>query len=364
MKIVVRKEKESGWKVADPEVYKGEKELQQLLYESPSLIPINEIGQNDSQLIAAVQEFGLPGSGSTDIIAFDKDGGIAIIECKLAANAEIKRKVVGQILEYGAYLWNMSYQEVDEIVKRREGKSLAELVSNVVDDEEWDVEYFKAGVEKNLKEGAFSLIIAVDEINEELRRTIQYLNTCGPSMFSINALEMSYFKEKGLEILIPHIYGVAQAQPTGGRKQWTERKFFSVVEDNLETEVISVIKDIYKFSDSKTDRVKWGTGVDSGSFTFHYLPEGATVSASVFSVFTNGKIQLNLGWLFNQVNEEATRSFFHRLKKIKVFSNLKEDFRKWPNFDVADVFVNNPEGLAEFKEAVIKLGEDIKTEKS
>lgn len=283
MKIVVRKEKESGWKVADPEVYKGEKELQQLLYESPSLIPINEISQNDSQLIAAVREFGLPGSGSTDIIAFDKDGGIAIIECKLAANAEIKRKVVGQILEYGAYLWNMSYQEVDEIVKRREGKSLAELVSNVVDDEEWDVEYFKEGVEKNLKEGAFSLIIAVDEINEELRRTIQYLNTCGPSMFSINALEMSYFKEKGLEILIPHIYGVAKAQHTGGRKQWTKEEFFSVVEDKLDPELISVIQDIYEFSNNKADRIVWGTGKNKGSFRFHYLPKERGTGSNLYS---------------------------------------------------------------------------------
>ncbi len=358
MKIVVRKEKGSGWKVADPEVYKGEKELQQLLYESPSLIPINEISQNDSELIAAVREFGLPGSGSTDIIAFDKDGGIAIIECKLAANAEIKRKVVGQILEYGAYLWNMSYQEVDEIIKRREGRSLAELVSNVVDDEEWDVEYFKAGVEKNLKEGAFSLIIAVDEINEELRRTIQFLNTCGSSIFSINALEMSYFKEKGLEVLIPHIYGVPSVQSQSGRKQWTKEKFFIDTGQKLDPEVISVIQDIYEFSNSKADRIVWGTGKNQGSFTFQYLSEGKAIS--VFNLFSNGKIFLNFGWLFPQVGEEVFQSYFQRLKGIQGFSDIKEDY-KWPRFVIADVFVNNPEVLNAFKETIIKLGEDIKT---
>jgi hypothetical protein len=36
--------------------------------------------------------------------AFSPQGDIAIIECKLAANPEITRRVIGQILEHAAYM--------------------------------------------------------------------------------------------------------------------------------------------------------------------------------------------------------------------------------------------------------------------
>ena len=82
-------------------------------------------------------EFGLPGSGNTDVLAFSPDGDIAVVECKLAANAESKRKVIGQILEYAAYLWGMDYEEVDKRVRRLRGEGLAELIEEAVAGE-WD----------------------------------------------------------------------------------------------------------------------------------------------------------------------------------------------------------------------------------
>jgi hypothetical protein len=86
--------------VANPLPVKAEKELQELLAESPSLIPADDIRDGFSPLVVAVREFGLPGSGNTDLLAFSSAGEITIVECKLAANAEIKRTVIGQILEY------------------------------------------------------------------------------------------------------------------------------------------------------------------------------------------------------------------------------------------------------------------------
>ncbi|MDW8076773.1 MAG: hypothetical protein RMJ14_03950, partial [Nitrososphaerota archaeon] len=97
MKILVRNHGSRKWKFAKAITAQVESELQKLLVESPSLIAIDEIREGAAPLVFAVSEFGLPGSGATDVLAFSPQGDIAIIECKLAANPEAKRKVIGQI---------------------------------------------------------------------------------------------------------------------------------------------------------------------------------------------------------------------------------------------------------------------------
>lgn len=124
----MRNDQSKRWGPADFVRAKAEADLQHLLIESPFLIPIDEIREGVSPLVFAVGEFGLPGSGNTDVLAFSADGDVAIIECKLAANPESKRKVIGQILEYASYLWGMSYGEVNSRVQQLKGKSLPELI--------------------------------------------------------------------------------------------------------------------------------------------------------------------------------------------------------------------------------------------
>lgn len=98
MRILIRGNSNKGWKLAESVKAKAESELQKLI-ESPSLVDVSEIRGGTSPLIFSIGEFGLPGSGYSDIIGFTPEGNIAIIECKLATNQEIKRKVIGQILE-------------------------------------------------------------------------------------------------------------------------------------------------------------------------------------------------------------------------------------------------------------------------
>jgi urease gamma subunit len=89
-----------------------------------------------------------------------------IIETKLARNGEIRRKVIGQVLEYAAHLWGMSFEEFDDFFLKREGKSLLDLLSEKSSVIEKDK--VRQTVEENLASGKFQLIIAVDRINPEL----------------------------------------------------------------------------------------------------------------------------------------------------------------------------------------------------
>ncbi|GAI11127.1 unnamed protein product, partial [marine sediment metagenome] len=162
--------------------FESEAALQDILYQSPEIIPIEKLGENLLKPSIFIKEAGLPGSGYTDLIGIDEQGGITIIECKLATNTDIRRKVIGQVLEYAAYLWQMDYDQFDSICCKAEGwvdKHLADAMREKMATEQpgWSEEGFQNSVVSTLEKGDFRLIIAVDALNDELRRIIQFLNS-------------------------------------------------------------------------------------------------------------------------------------------------------------------------------------------
>ena len=199
---------------------------------------------------------------------------VQIIECKLAANSEIKRKVIGQALEYGANMWKMTYNELDSIVRNRTNKTLADLMHETIQGEDWDEEAFRSNVESALETGSFILMIVVDEITEELSRIINFMNACGNPAFSFAALEMRRFQSDVTEMLVPRIVGDNRAfapKPIrSSRKHWTEPKFFADAKARLTPESVAIIRKLYDWS-LKMGRVGFGTGSGSGSFSFYSI---------------------------------------------------------------------------------------------
>ena len=294
MKIIVRTKER--WEKVSERSYAKESELQDILADSPDLIPISELGGGRKSIKIAIREAGLPGSGSTDIIGVDENGNITIIETKLAQNAEIKRKVIGQIIEYAAFLWQKSYEEFDEIVYGRTGSHLLDLMENAEkEDEEWSAEDFRDAVETNLKEGIFALFIVVDEINEELRRIVDYLNSKNFVDFEFYALELKYFQEKGLEVVLPQLYGVAN-RTSGKRifKLWGEEGFFNDTKGKLVEKNFAVVQKFYSFFKENVDEINWGKGATRASFSAVALKVS---SKSLFCLRSTGKLTISIGWI-------------------------------------------------------------------
>jgi RecB family endonuclease NucS len=122
MKILMREDKNNRWELVESNTYAAENELQDLLATSPDVISMDEIRPGAGPLVAAVREFSLP-VGYIDILAFTARGDIAIVECKLAKNTQAKREVIGQILDYAAHMWDMSYEELDQGIQGMTNKS-------------------------------------------------------------------------------------------------------------------------------------------------------------------------------------------------------------------------------------------------
>jgi RecB family endonuclease NucS len=99
MAILIRKHG-ARWERAEEVIYADEAQLQKMLYDSPELIPT----KLESQVAVFTKESGLPGSGFTDLLGVDAQGNVLLVETKLARNREIRREVIGQVLEYAAYL--------------------------------------------------------------------------------------------------------------------------------------------------------------------------------------------------------------------------------------------------------------------
>lgn len=224
MDILVREKGGKEWKKVREQKFENEVALQDVLYQSPEIIPVEKLGENLLKPKLFIKEAGLPGSGYTDLIGIDEQGGITIIECKLATNTDIRRKVIGQVLEYAAYLWQMDYDQFDSICCKAEGwvdKDLAGALQEKMREMEkvWRQEDFRSALTSTLKKGDFRLIIAVDALNDELRRIIQFLNSRGEGSPQIHALEMKQFKTPELEMLVPELFGAPSPPPDGMDEQ-------------------------------------------------------------------------------------------------------------------------------------------------
>lgn len=295
MKILMRNQKDKKWKLVETAAYTKENELQNLLAESPGLISISDVREGAGSLVAAVREFPLP-IGYIDLLAFSAEGDIAVIECKLASNAEAKRKVIGQVLEYGANLWQMSYEELDQGIRTRSGASLVELMENAAP-ENWDEESFRSNVETALADGNFILVIVVDEINDELARIVRYMNATGNQGFEFAALEMRRFQHESAEMLIPRFYGPAQAvKSKSGNKQtrqWDEASYFPELRDRHGDEAVIVARRLLQWSQDNV-LTWWGKGTRSGSFVPYFNHNEC--EHQLFAVWTYGVVEIYFYW--------------------------------------------------------------------
>ena len=173
--------------------------MQELLLKSPELIETLD-GSN----LLLTDEVGLNGGVWADLVGVTSSGDILIIETKLASNAEIRRKIIGQILEYAARLWETDYSTFNAHFESKSGKSLVEAFTT---ENEFNNEEFRTQVEQNLRSGKFHLLIAVDEMNDELSRILDFISATGSGL-RLEALAIRLYVQGNIEVLAPQRYGV------------------------------------------------------------------------------------------------------------------------------------------------------------
>jgi len=273
------------------------------------------------------------------LLGVSADGAIVVVECKLEANREARRMVVGQILEYAGQLRGMSYEEFEELLREESGRSLVDVVGEYVTDDAWSAEEFRAGIERRLESGGFRLVIAINGMNDELMGIVEYLRARRGVW--LEALELRRFRDakSGVEVLVPEIYGLlGRTTGTSGpraRRTWDWRSFAEdAAQKGLEAEEISAIEEFYeRLQRDLGAEIKWGSGASYGFFGAKW----PFSSACPVGVSTNGR----LGFIFVALGKtDAEREFRERLREVaaaKLGLTVPEDFEgKWPSYPIED----------------------------
>lgn len=168
--------------------------IQQICYNNPNTLPIDEFEPSFGGIIPICQELPTP-SGFCDLIYLNENGFITIGECKLWRNPEARRKVVGQILDYAKDIARWNYQEFEAacIKARKDGEtSLYEIMQAYFPDiEEHE---FIDKVQNNLRRGRFLLLVIGDGIRENMEDLVDYLQGNNGLNFALALIEVPAYK--------------------------------------------------------------------------------------------------------------------------------------------------------------------------
>lgn len=223
--VILIRSGDSGWSEPSLTGYENEASLQQLIAEHPSLIP------GVSERAVACREF-LSGVGPADVVILDESGELTLVECKLTTNPQIRREIVGQVLDYASRLWGMEL-DAFEAAWRRASKSDVSPLS-AFDTDGADT---RDRLIDNLEAGRMRLVLAVDKVNDDLKRIVAYLNAITLGEIAVFVMEFQRAQRDGVEVLIPAAYGFELAgsqgrRSHGGRDRWSLEAYVEWAEQN------------------------------------------------------------------------------------------------------------------------------------
>lgn len=271
--------------------------LQDFVVENPESLPFREL-RSELQFVMVAKE--LPtSSGSIDAAGVDDEGNVYLIETKLFRNAD-KRRVLAQVLDYGAALWRdhgdprTFVDKLDAACQKLLGRDLAESITRSFDLDPEQADEVVQGIESVVQDGRFRFVILMDRLDDRLKDLVGFINE--NSQFDVFAVEFELYEFDDYEAVIPRLYGAevrkVVPRPPPPRRKWDKSSFFAEVEKNLDGKVQEAVRRLYKYSVEHAEAT-WGTGVATGSFNTKYHHLG---TKSVFSVYSSGVLSLNFAW--------------------------------------------------------------------
>lgn len=212
----------------DEQPYDAEDRLQELLAKYPNLLAGDQMDlEKPREWLLVSREIAVPGEEdgagrwSLDHLFLDQDAIPTLVEVKRSSDTRIRREVVGQMLDYAANA--VAYWPVETIRSKFEktcelqGRDPVSSLSTFLRDPS-GIEPFWQNVKTNLQAGKIRLVFVADEIPQELRRVVEFLNgQMDPA--EVLAIEVKqYVGQKKLKTLVPRLIGqtaTAQQRKTG-----------------------------------------------------------------------------------------------------------------------------------------------------
>ncbi len=296
-----------GWKTAASQKFGLEKDLHELAEENIHMLPL----AGSPNLVVIGSEVSL-GSGWADLLAVETTGRPVIIEVKLARNAEAKRAIVAQALSYAAWLRGSRVEELERgplrgFLQKQGHGSILEAVQAQDQQSEVDADAFVETMQDYLSNGAFRLVLLLDDTSVELERIVAYLDAVTRRAITIDLITVSRFAMGGAEIALPQRVSLgldASAADSPMKPRGTAQGVLSDGTDafraslaNVEDEDRKVFRLLLQWADGLADlpgvRLYTYRGVKGNRFTL--LPRFTTEKAGLVTIWNdNGKPYVSL----------------------------------------------------------------------
>ena len=245
------------------ERFSKEDELQALIADHPELLDGEQIRPGDPRRwILITREKGIAQSVDTgdrwsiDHLIVDQDAVPTLVEVKRGSNSQVRREVVGQMLEYAAHAANTWTAE--ELRQTFEESALSsgiepdEKLSELLDeDDDTDADQFWEKVATNLTATRLRLLFVADEIPDELERIVMFLNAQMPNV-EVLAVEIKQFKGQHSQTLVPRVIGriadSSQSSSSRARSRLSRDSFLADFDDlptrNVAERLLNAAKDV------------------------------------------------------------------------------------------------------------------------
>jgi hypothetical protein len=169
--------------------------LQRLLFDYPDLLPVDELEPIFNPLICFGCEVPTE-AGPIDLLYSSPDGYMTLVETKLWSNADARRTVIGQILDYAKEIATWSFEKLDNAVRKAlrpeqsTGQGILQIMKSAVG-EEFDQQIFTDGLVRNLRAGRMLLLVVGEGIREGVETLASYLEGSGTMQYSLGLVEMA-----------------------------------------------------------------------------------------------------------------------------------------------------------------------------
>jgi len=252
-------ERDGGYVQMTEQHYLSEAVLQELLASNPELLN-GDNEASDRRWLLVKREVPVPdreeaGSGrwSVDHLFLDQDGVPTLVEVKRSTNTQIRREIVGQLIEYGAnaaVAWSVeSIRGAFYSRERDDGAATAEdeLDQFLLGE---DIESFWEQVKTNLAAEKLRLVFVADEFPRETVRMVEFLNG-QMSPAEVLAVEVRQFVEVDGDrrTLVPRMVGqteVARVAKTRRGSNLTQDELFESL-GRFPSEIAERMQDLYSW---------------------------------------------------------------------------------------------------------------------
>lgn len=248
--------------------FKDENELQELIADYPQLLDGEQMRPGDPRRwILIRREQGIPEGPSqsdrwsVDHLIIDQDALPTLVEVKRSSNTEIRRTVVGQLLEYAAHAsqtWSAEdlRHTFEDSTRARDRDPVSDLAELLQSDSEPDAQHFWKQVETNLAARRLRLLFVADEIPDPLEQVVKFLNEQMPEI-EVMAVEIKQFKGASGQALVPRVIGrLPETSPRPIRKTLTQESFLSQLPNEA---VRSAARHLLNAAESSGDTIWRGT---------------------------------------------------------------------------------------------------------